>query len=169
MEYVLRALLLQAFYSVRSERQLVEQLDYNLLFRWFVGLGMDDAVWNHAVFWKNRDRLLGDKQKGRLRRITVGATRPTTDDQRRFKRNPIAKSLRNSPNNTAQQVLQQAPRANNRRIWSSSSTTMAVPGVPPEVLSRYAFHNLLAFEIPEYSAPKPANKAVAANSKVSPT
>ncbi len=57
-EYVLRALLLQAFYSVRSERQLVEQLDYNLLFRWFVGLGMDDAVWNHAVFWKNRDRLL---------------------------------------------------------------------------------------------------------------
>ena len=57
-EYVLRALLLQAFYSVRSERQLVEQLDYNLLFRLFVGLGMDDAVWNHAVFSKNRDRLL---------------------------------------------------------------------------------------------------------------
>jgi transposase len=57
-EYVLRALLLQAFYSVRSERQLVEQLDYNLLFRWFVGLGMDDTVWNHAVFSKNRDRLL---------------------------------------------------------------------------------------------------------------
>ena len=57
-EYVLRALLSQAFYSVRSERQLVEQIDYNLLFRWFVGLGMDDAVWNHAVFSKNRDRLL---------------------------------------------------------------------------------------------------------------
>lgn len=52
------ALLLQAFYSVLSERQLVEQLDYNLLFRWFVGLGMDDAVWSHAVFSKNRDRLL---------------------------------------------------------------------------------------------------------------
>jgi transposase len=57
-EYVLRALLLQAFYSVRSERQLVEQIDYNLLFRWFVGLSMDDAVWNHAVFSKNRERLL---------------------------------------------------------------------------------------------------------------
>jgi transposase len=57
-EYVLRALLLQAFYSVRSERQMVEQLNYNLLFRWFVGLAMDDAVWNHAVFSKNRDRLL---------------------------------------------------------------------------------------------------------------
>src|SRR5229473_6549729 len=57
-EYVLRALLLQVFFSVRSERQLVEQIDYNLLFRWFVGLGMDDVVWNHAVFSKNRDRLL---------------------------------------------------------------------------------------------------------------
>ena len=60
-EYVLRALLLQAFYSIRSERQLVEQLDYNLLFRWVVGLGMDDAVWNHAVFSKNRDRLLNSE------------------------------------------------------------------------------------------------------------
>ncbi len=57
-EYILRALLLQVFYSVRSERLLVEQIDYNLLFRWFAGLGMDDAVWNHAVFSKNRDRLL---------------------------------------------------------------------------------------------------------------
>jgi len=55
---VLRALLLQVFFSVRSERQLVEQIDDNLLFRWFVGLGMDDQVWNHAVFSKNRDRLL---------------------------------------------------------------------------------------------------------------
>jgi transposase len=57
-EYILRALLLQVFYSVRSERLLVEQIDYNLLFRWFVGLGMDDSMWNHAVFSKNRDRLL---------------------------------------------------------------------------------------------------------------
>ena len=46
------------FYSIRSERQLVEQIDYNLLFRWFVGLDLDDAVWYHAVFSKNRDRLL---------------------------------------------------------------------------------------------------------------
>jgi transposase len=57
-EYILRALLLQVFYSIRSERLLVEEIDYNLLFRWFVGRGMDDAVWNHAVFSKNRDRLL---------------------------------------------------------------------------------------------------------------
>jgi transposase len=57
-EKLLRALLLQAFYSIRSERQLMEQLDYNLLFRWFVGLSMDSAVWDATVFTKNRDRLL---------------------------------------------------------------------------------------------------------------
>jgi IS5 family transposase len=51
-------LLLQAFYTVRSERQLMEQLDYNLLFRWFVGLSADDPVWDATVFCKNRDRLL---------------------------------------------------------------------------------------------------------------
>lgn len=57
-EQLLRALLLQIFYSVRSERMLMEQLDYNLLFRWFVGLGMDDEVWVPTTFTKNRDRLL---------------------------------------------------------------------------------------------------------------
>jgi transposase len=57
-EQLLRALLLQALYTVRSERMLVEQLEYNLLFRWFVGLAMDDAVWTPTTFTKNRDRLL---------------------------------------------------------------------------------------------------------------
>ncbi len=57
-ERLLRGLLLQAFYTVRSERQLMEQLDYNLLFRWFVGLSADDPVWDPTVFGKNRDRLL---------------------------------------------------------------------------------------------------------------
>jgi len=57
-EKLLRALLLQAFYSVRSERQLMQQLDYNLLFRWFIGLSMDAAIWDETVFTKNRDRLL---------------------------------------------------------------------------------------------------------------
>src|SRR5438876_1094173 len=57
-EKLLRALLLQALYSVRSERLLMEQLDYNLLFRWFVGLNMDDSVWDVTVFTKNRERLL---------------------------------------------------------------------------------------------------------------
>jgi transposase len=57
-ERLLRAALLQAFFSIRSERLLMEQLDYNLLYRWFVGLGVDDAVWDHSVFSKNRDRLL---------------------------------------------------------------------------------------------------------------
>jgi transposase len=57
-EKLLRAMLLQIFYSIRSERMLVEQLDYNLLFRWFVGLGIDDQVWDATVFTKNRDRLI---------------------------------------------------------------------------------------------------------------
>lgn len=57
-EKLLRALLLQVLYSVRSERMLIEQLEYNLLFRWFVGLGMDDPVWVPTVFSKNRERLL---------------------------------------------------------------------------------------------------------------
>ena len=57
-EMLLRAMLLQAFYSVRSERQLMERLEFDMLFRWFVGLGLDDAVWDHSTFSKNRDRLL---------------------------------------------------------------------------------------------------------------
>jgi transposase len=57
-EKLMRAMLLQVLFSVRSERQLVEQINYNLLFRWFVGLSIDDAVWNHSVFSKNRDRLI---------------------------------------------------------------------------------------------------------------
>ena len=57
-ERLIRASLLQILYSIRSERQLMEQMDYNLLFRWFVGLGIDDTVWVPTVFTKNRDRLL---------------------------------------------------------------------------------------------------------------
>src|SRR5262249_23672871 len=63
-EKLLRALLLQVLYTVRSERMLMEQLQYNLLFRWFVGLNMDEAVWVPAVFTKNRDRLWeGDRRE----------------------------------------------------------------------------------------------------------
>ncbi|MDE2495911.1 MAG: IS5 family transposase, partial [Alphaproteobacteria bacterium] len=57
-EKLLRAMLIQAFYSVRSERQLVERLEFDLLFRWFVGIGVDEAVWDHSTFSKNRERLL---------------------------------------------------------------------------------------------------------------
>lgn len=57
-EQLLKATLLQAFFTVRSERQLIEQIDYNMLFRWFVGLSMDDAVWDASTFSKNRDRLM---------------------------------------------------------------------------------------------------------------
>ena len=57
-EKLLRALRLQVLYTIRSERMLMEQLNYNLLFRWFVGLNMDDEVWDVTVFTKNRERLL---------------------------------------------------------------------------------------------------------------
>ena len=65
-EKLLRALLLQAFYSVRSERQLMEQLDYNLLFRWFVGLSMDAPIWDASTFSKNRERFLAGDVAQRL-------------------------------------------------------------------------------------------------------
>jgi transposase len=68
-EKLIRAMLLQAFYSIRSERQLMERLEYDLLFRWFVGLGVDDPAWDHSTFSKNRDRLLdGHRRQGPRRR-----------------------------------------------------------------------------------------------------
>jgi transposase len=75
-EKLLRALLLQVFFSVRSERMLMEQLDYNLLFRWFVGLNMDESVWDATVFSKNRDRLLaGDIAQAFLGKVLEQAKR----------------------------------------------------------------------------------------------
>jgi hypothetical protein len=74
-ERLLRALLLQAFYSIRSETQLMEQLDYNLLYRWFVGLGVDEPVWVPTVFAKNRDRLL-EADVAASKRRTARAIRP---------------------------------------------------------------------------------------------
>jgi transposase len=65
-ENLLRASLLQAFYSIRSERQLMERLEFDLLFRWFVGLGIDDPAWDHSVFSKNRDRLLEGEIAGKF-------------------------------------------------------------------------------------------------------
>ena len=65
-EKLLRAMLLQAFYSIRSERQLMERLEFDLLFRWFVGLGVDDAAWDHSTFSKNRDRLLEGRYRGEV-------------------------------------------------------------------------------------------------------
>jgi transposase len=72
-EQLLSALLLQVFYSIRSERQLMEQLNYNLLFRWFVGLSPDDPIWDPTVFTKNRERL----QQGDVFQITARRARTT--------------------------------------------------------------------------------------------
>jgi len=80
-ERLLRSLLLQIFYSVRSERMLIEQLQYNLLFRWFVGMEMDEAVWNHAVFSKNRERLLNEEiAEGFFQRVLERAKPHMSDE-----------------------------------------------------------------------------------------
>jgi transposase len=80
-ERLLRAQLLQIFYSIRSERLLMEQLDYNLLFRWFVGMEMDEPIWNPTVFTKNRDRLLNqDIARSFFRRVVDRATEVMSDE-----------------------------------------------------------------------------------------
>jgi transposase len=80
-ERLLRAQLLQIFYSIRSERLLMEQLDYNLLFRWFVGMNMDEAIWDATVFTKNRDRLLNqDIARSFFRRVVDRAQTLMSDE-----------------------------------------------------------------------------------------
>jgi transposase len=80
-ERLLRAQLLQIFYSIRSERLLMEQLDYNILFRWFVGLTMDEPIWDATVFTKNRDRLLNqDLARTFLRRVVERAAGYMSDE-----------------------------------------------------------------------------------------
>src|SRR5262252_4526144 len=72
-EKLLRAMLLQAFYSIRSERLLMERLEYDLLSKWFVGLGIDEAVWDHSTFSKNRDRLLDGEIAAKFLAAVPGA------------------------------------------------------------------------------------------------
>ena len=74
-EQLLRALLSQAFYSIRSERQLMERLEFDLLSRWFAGLGVDEAVWDHSTFSKNRDRLLAGEVAGKFLAGVLGQGR----------------------------------------------------------------------------------------------
>src|SRR5690625_426857 len=74
-EKLIRALLLQILYSIRSERQLVEQMRYNMLYRWFVGLSLDDAVWDATTFTKNRQRFIDGQVTGRDRKSVVEQAR----------------------------------------------------------------------------------------------
>ena len=74
-ERLLRAMLLQAFYGIRSERQLMERMEFDLLFRWFVGLGVDDAAWDHSSFTKNRDRLLAGEIVAKFLRAILAQPR----------------------------------------------------------------------------------------------
>src|SRR5580704_1493897 len=80
-ERLFRSLLLQIFYSVRSERMLIEQLRYNLLFRWFVGMEMDEVVWTHAVYSKNRERLLNEEIAASFFARVLERARPFMSDE----------------------------------------------------------------------------------------
>jgi transposase len=80
-ERLLRAQLLQLFYSIRSERLLMEQLDYNILFRWFVGLELDEPIWAVTVFTKNRDRLLNQAVAQRFFQLVVDQAAPWLSDE----------------------------------------------------------------------------------------
>ena len=80
-ERLLRVLLLQILYTVRSERLLMEQLNYNLLFRWFVGMDMDEVVWNHAVFSKNRERLLNEEMADVFFQRVLERAKPYLSDE----------------------------------------------------------------------------------------
>src|ERR1700722_9678688 len=80
-ERLFRSLLLQIFYSVRSERMLIEQLQYNLLFRWFVGMEMDETIWNHAVYSKNRERLLNEEIAESFFQRVLERARPYMSDE----------------------------------------------------------------------------------------
>jgi transposase len=75
-EKLLRAMLLQVFYTIRSERQLMERLEFDLLFRWFVGMGVDDRAWDHSTFSKNRERLLEGDIAAKRRRRSFGVRIP---------------------------------------------------------------------------------------------
>src|SRR5947207_841628 len=110
-ERLLRALLLQAFYSIRSERQLVERIDHDLLFRWFVGLGIEDPVWDATTFTKNRDRLLEGDVAAQF--LAAGECRPSGSQnapKSTFFQHPV--SLTESQNSRSCISV-----VNNRKMW----------------------------------------------------
>jgi len=90
-EELMRAMLLQVLFSIRSEQQLVEQINYNLLFRWFVGLSIDDAMWNHSVFSKDRDRLIEREAVTELFNATHESR--TDDESRLYRKSHAAPAL----------------------------------------------------------------------------
>ena len=89
-ERLLRASLIQTLYSIRSERQLVQHIDYNLLYRWFVGLNMDDKVWDHSTFTKNRDRLLNETVARAFFEKVLDREPADADTQSHYRPDPLA-------------------------------------------------------------------------------
>jgi transposase len=123
-ERLIRASLLQILFSIRSERQLMEQMDYNLMFRWFVGLGIDDPVWVATVFTKNRDRLLTTEMSRKLMAAILA--------------HPDVKPLLSDDHFSVDGTLIKA--------WASMKSFQ--PKVPPEMTIRMIRHRQLATRRP---------------------
>src|SRR2546429_8060087 len=131
-EKLVRALLLQVLYTIRSERLLMEQLDYNLLFRWFVGLEMDDPVWNATVFTKNRERLLGgeiaraffDRVVAQARERGLLSNEHFTVDGTWWRRGPVSRA------SSRKTSCRSPPMTRAIRRWISTASVAATPATP---------------------------------------
>ncbi len=127
-EKLLRALLLQVLYTIRSERQLMEQLNYNLLYRWFVGLNMDDPMWDVTVFTKNRERLLkGHIAQAFFQKVLeqARAAKPAVGGALHGGRNLDRSLGRAEGFSTQGQAVTASPRR-----WQQSDGKLSRPGAP---------------------------------------
>ena len=142
-EQLLLALLLQAIYGIRSERMLIEQIDYNLLFRWFVGLNPDDPVWHPTTFTKNRDRLLNEELMAKFLELLLAA--------------PEVKPLLSSEHFSVDGTLLQA--------WASHASLERIDGEDDPPPRRQALARVLALQSPARSEPKEISEASSSATK----
>ena len=133
-EKLLRALLLQVLYTIRSERLLMEQLDYNLLFRWFVGLEMDDPVWNATVFTKNRERLLaGEIARAFFDRVVAQAReRGLLSDEHFTVDGTLVEAWASLKSFQRKDELPEPPMTRAIRRWISTASAAATPPMRPQ-------------------------------------
>jgi transposase len=128
-EMLLKALLLQILFSIRSERQLVEAINYNLLYRWFVGLNIDDKVWDHSTFSANRERLFNeDLARAFFERVKLSAQwgKLASDEPTRAPRTPMpacSRRARGTRATTARRSLRAAEGSRSRRTWPPRTST----------------------------------------------
>lgn len=162
-ERLLRASLLQAFYSIRSERQLVERIDFDLLFRWFVGLGIDDPVWDATTFTKNRDRLLAGEIAGKFL-ATVLAQKPVKAplSSEHFSVDGTLLEAWASPKSFRRRIIGPASHSNTTHAPTANSNSY--PQQPPTGNSpsgrKTSCSTVIFSSLPENAAAAPAANAI---------